>query len=275
MIHLKMFKLSKTRSKNPNQYPYNVFMNKDPEAFLFDKITILYGNNGCGKSTVLNLIAHRLNLLGKERTNPVIDLTPVTKPTIEEFIDFASECDVVFGEDIYGKELKRIPSKSRYFKSEEVLYEIRKIQQDAILEEGFVSGLVRDGKSVEDAKSIRNSAFGEKQLEFFRFAQEKYSNGETTIQLLGDILEPDNLYLLDEPEVSLSPMNQVMLAENINEMARLLNNQFIIATHSPFMLGTLNAKIYNLDTKNYKVQKWNELDNIKFLYDFFERKKEK
>ena len=54
-------------------------------------------------------------------------------------------------------------------------------------------------------------------------------------------------------------------------MARYLGIQFIIATHSPFMLGILNAKIYNLDTKEYKVQKWSELENVRYFYNFFKR----
>ncbi len=93
------------------------------------------------------------------------------------------------------------------------------------------------------------------------------------MQILEDTIEPDNLYLLDEPEVSLSPQNQVQLAEKINEMSRFLGVQFIIATHSPFMLGILNAKIYNLDTKNYEVQKWYELENVKYFYEFFKSKR--
>ena len=92
------------------------------------------------------------------------------------------------------------------------------------------------------------------------------------MQILEDTLEPDKLYLLDEPEVSLSPQNQVKLAEKINKMARYLGIQFIIATHSPFMLGILNAKIYNLDTQNYKVEKWTELENVRFFYDFFKKR---
>lgn len=64
-----------------------------------------------------------------------------------------------------------------------------------------------------------------------------------------------------------------MLAEEINKMARLLECQFIIATHSPFMLGTLNAKIYNLDTKEYDVTKWSDLDNVRYFYNFFKNMK--
>ena len=93
------------------------------------------------------------------------------------------------------------------------------------------------------------------------------------MQILEDNIELDNLYLLDEPEVSLSPQNQVQLAEEINKMARYLGIQFIIATHSPFMLGILNAKTYNLDTKEYKVQKWSELENVRYFYEFFRNRK--
>ena len=39
------------------------------------------------------------------------------------------------------------------------------------------------------------------------------------------------------------------------------------------MLGILNAKIYNLDTEDYKVQKWSELENVKYFYDFFKSRK--
>ena len=114
---------------------------------------------------------------------------------------------------------------------------------------------------------------GGKQFARFEFSQDKYSNGETTMQILEDNIQSDTLYLLDEPEVSLSPQNQVKLAEEINKMERYLGVQFIIATHSPFMLGILNAKIYNLDTEDYKVQKWSELENVRYFYEFFKNRK--
>lgn len=123
------------------------------------------------------------------------------------------------------------------------------------------------------AKEFLQTKEGGKQFARSEFSQDKYSNGETTMQILEDNIEPDRLYLLDEPEVSLSPQNQVKLAEKINKMARYLGIQFIIATHSPFMLGILNAKIYNLDTEDYKVQKWSELENVRYFYEFFKSRK--
>jgi len=259
IIYLKTFKLSNKKILNNNIYPYNVLENKEPDVFVFDNITILYGNNGSGKSTILNIIAHRLNLKGKERNNPNIP------GMIDYFEEYSNECEYELGENENNRKYNKIPDNSRYLKSEEILYEIRKIQQDKVLEESYISNLVRSGVQVNDAKQLLNDIEGQKQLDRFRYAQEKYSNGETTLQILEEYIEPDSLYLLDEPEVSLSPQNQVKLAEKINEMARYLNVQFIIATHSPFMLGILDAKIYNLDTRDYKIQKWSELKNVKFF----------
>ena len=125
--------------------------------------------------------------------------------------------------------------------------------------------------SLKEAEEFLASKEGSKQEDYITFAQEKYSNGETSLQYFEEYLLPDALYLLDEPEVSLSPANQVKLAEEINKMARFLDCQFIIATHSPFMLGTLNAKIYNIDTENFDIAKWSELENVKYFFEFFKR----
>ena len=133
---------------------------------------------------------------------------------------------------------------------------------------------MKQGKNRKEAERYLSSAEGKKRLGEKIFAQEKYSNGETALQILNDLITPDALFLLDEPEVSLSPANQVTMAEEINKMARFLGCQFIIATHSPFLLGTLNAKIYNLDTCDYRVSKWYDLENVRYFYDFFQKRKD-
>ena len=142
-----------------------------------------------------------------------------------------------------------------------------------MLEKSLLYDQLSDGKSKEEADSFLASKQGRKLQENVMFSQEKYSNGETAFQFFEEFIRPNALYLLDEPEVSLSPSNQVRLAEKINEMARLLGCQFIIATHSPFMLGILNAKIYDLDSKDFKISSWTELENVRYFYDFFEKHK--
>ena len=244
MIYLSSFALSDKKVKNPNLYPYSVFQDKDCDPFVFAPITILYGDNGCGKSTLLNIIAQKME-----------------------------ECRFDTGEDDTGRNLS-IPAGSLYMKSEDVLYEIKKIQQEEALEQGYVYEQVRrKGLRKDVAQEMFRSTNGRSwsTMQILKFAQEKYSNGETAMQMLTDILEPDNLYLLDEPEVSLSPQNQVKLAEEINQCARFLGCQFIIATHSPFMLGTLQAKIYNLESTEVEEAKWYELKNVRYFYEFFDK----
>ena len=263
MIYLNTFKLSDKRLSNPNIYPYNVFANKNERYLIFDKITIFYGNNACGKSSLLNIIANKLQLVGKE--DIVIDFG---EPYFNRFID---GCTYGLGENERGETQKSIPGNSRYIKSEDIMYEIKKIQQDAILREGYIYEQAKKGYNKEQLEELKRSPKMQRNIERMKFAQEKYSNGETSLQLFEDWLQADSLYLLDEPEVSLSPQNQVFLAEKINFGARFLNNQYIIATHSPFMLGTLNAKIYNLDSRDFDVCRWSELENVRYFYNFFKR----
>lgn len=252
--------------QNPNVYPYHVFQKKEIYPMVFAPITVFYGNNGSGKSTLLNIIAQRAGIRGCE-----------TYAYGQQYIDkFVRECKFDTGEDDFGRRLG-IPKNSLYIKSEDILYEIKKIQQEEALERGYVFDRMKEkGISRTDAENefCSSGTIAWSRKEIIQFAQEKYSNGETTMQLLMDTFEPDHLYLLDEPEVSLSPKNQVKLAEEINKLARFLGCQFIIATHSPFMLGTLQAKIYNLDSDCMEEAKWYELENIRFFHEFFEKNRE-
>lgn len=266
MIYLSSFMLSNKQVKNPNIYPYNVFRGKYIEPFVFSPITVFYGNNGSGKSTLLNIIANRLQLNGKEYA------TSNSFGIVDYCNAFSNDvfC-IVWVKTILDSVIKNLPGNSRYIKSEDILYEIKKIQQKQVLSDGMEYDYVQKGMTIQEAKDFLSSKEGRKQEEYIKFAQEKYSNGETSMQYFEEYLQPNALYLLDEPEVSLSPSNQVLLANEINKLARLLECQFVIATHSPFMLGTLNAKIYNIDTKEYDVVKWNELENVQYFYNFFKK----
>ena len=97
-----------------------------------------------------------------------------------------------------------------------------------------------------------------------------FSNGETAyLRIIKNISE--GLYLLDEPENSLSARWQSKLAEFIKMSAYSCDCQFIIATHSPFLLGIEGAKIYNLDEEYVTISEWHELESTKLYYELFRK----
>ena len=102
----------------------------------------------------------------------------------------------------------------------------------------------------------------------------QHSNGENALIFFDKQIEENALYLLDEPENSLSPKFQLKLKTLIEGSVSFYNCQFIIATHSPFLLSLRNAKIYNLDETPVTVEKWYELENVKLLYELFRENKE-
>ena len=98
-----------------------------------------------------------------------------------------------------------------------------------------------------------------------------YSNGETGFMKFIENIVPDRLYILDEPENSLSCALQIELAKYIEGSARHFGCQFIIATHSPFLLAMEGAKIYNLDGDPATISKFWELPNMKLYNDLFKK----
>ncbi len=85
-------------------------------------------------------------------------------------------------------------------------------------------------------RSLNTLSHGESFLSFFR----------------GYSFQLDGLYLLDEPEAGLSPQNQAEFINIIRESIARGNRQYIIATHSPIMLGCPEAQILILTHREFR-----------------------
>ena len=96
-----------------------------------------------------------------------------------------------------------------------------------------------------------------------------FSNGETAMRYFTEHIDRDAIYLLDEPENSLSISFQLDLAKYISDSARHFGCQFIISTHSPILLSLEGAKIYDLDSNPVTTREWTELENVRKYYEFF------
>jgi predicted ATPase len=74
---------------------------------------------------------------------------------------------------------------------------------------------------------------------------------------------------LDEPENSLSAEFQIELKAFLEASVRAYNCQFVISTHSPFLLSMQGATIYDLDVTPPQIRPWTEIKNVRIYHDFF------
>ncbi len=263
-----------------NTYPCRFFGPKELIEIYFRNITIFYGGNGSGKSTLLNLISAKLEL---NRIAPF--------NSGELFAAYAKACRFTLGYDDEGFP-HRIPDGSRIITSDDIFdYMLTVRTNNSEIAEGIEAGKVEHKKlkfgdtvnfnGLEDYEAnrlqllARDKSVTRRQFIRKTVGQEVRlnSNGETALRYFETKLKYDTLYCLDEPENSMSPKMQLDLMNMLSEYARYGGCQFIIATHSPFILSIDGARIYDLDSNPVQVREWWELENTRLYFDFFQKHK--
>lgn len=261
-----------------NIYPCRFFGEKGLSEINFRNVTIFYGGNGSGKSTLLNLIAAKLEL---NRISPF--------NSSELFDRYASACKYSLGYDEEGFR-HRIPDGSRIITSDDIFdYMLTVRTNNSEIAEEIEAGkkehkklkygdtvkfngmevyedlrlqVLARTKSLSRRQFIRRTAGQEVKLN---------SNGETALSYFEQKLKFDRLYCLDEPENSMSPKMQLELKKMLEEFSRYCGCQFVIATHSPFLLAMEGARIYDLDSSPVAIRNWWDLENVRIYWDFFEQ----
>lgn len=259
-------KMKVMRTCYDSYYPFQILSRRKFRRADFEPITVFYGGNGSGKTTALNIIAGKLGL---ERD------TPYNRS--EFFEDYLKLCE----EEIVG----RIPEGSRIITSDDVfdyMLNVRSINNgiEVHREELFQEYLEMkyskfQMRSLDDYDKLRkvNQARRKTQSRYVRENTQgnvrEYSNGESAWSYFCEKIGENSLYLLDEPENSLSPARQMELMKFLENSARFFGCQFVISTHSPFLLAMRGAKIYDLDEEPVDVRRWTELENVRTYYEFF------
>lgn len=270
MTYLKKFEL--LDHEDWSGYPFHIFLEKEFFNIEFDPITIFYGDNGSGKSTLLNIITETMN-----RDKKIIS-TRKTFVKSDYFDRYTNQCNyylenkiplgskVIFSEDIFENILtKRMENEKKNKERKELEKQYRQYKYNPVNYSSFEDlSISVETRNKTQSKFIK-SRIKENEREF--------SNGQTALEFFDKELKEDALYLLDEPENSLSPKFQIELIQLISELSRFFKCQFIIATHSPFLLSIPNAKIYDLDSTPVITKKWYELENMRIYYDFFKENK--
>ncbi len=259
------------------KYPFEMFRYRGlPDEFVFSDITIICGNNGSGKSTILNVIAEKLNL---KRNSPFNksdffeDYVALCDYTLEKHL---SKCSgVITSDDVFDRvlDIRRV-NNGIDSKREDLLHEWLESNSDDA--DTTLHGLddYERWKKVADARNRNKSQSQFIRSRLIRNIQER-SNGESSLSLFVDSIVDDALYLLDEPENSLSPANQLELKYFIEDCVRNHGCQFVISTHSPFLLSLKGAKIYDIDSNPVETRKWTELECVGVYRDFFKENEDK
>jgi predicted ATPase len=247
-------------------YPFKILSSCSLERIDFEPVTILYGGNGSGKSTALNVIAEKTgisrdSIFNKSSFYP--DYVDMCKMYIETEIPENSR--IITSDDVFG-----------YMLNIRNLNEGIDQKRDKLFEEYLDTKYSHfQMKSIADYEQLKKVNLTRSKTQS-RFVRDKlmsnvreYSNGESAFRYFIEKIDENRLYILDEPENSLSPKRQVELMSFIEDSARFSGCQFIISTHSPFLLSMKGAKIYNLDENPVDVKRWTELENVRIYYNFF------
>ena len=209
-------------------YPFRILSRHGFERTDFEPITILYGGNGSGKSTILNVIAEKIG---------------INRDSIYNKSNFYSDYVNMCGMEVEAN----IPQNSRIITSDDVfdyMLNIRNLNEgidqkrEKLFEEYLEAKYSHfQMKSIADYEQLKkvNTARSKTQSRFVRNELmdnvREYSNGESAFLYFTEKIGESGVYLLDEPENSLSPKRQIELMSFIEDSARFFNCQFIISTH--------------------------------------------
>ena len=254
-------------------YPFHT-LNGKIVRLDFAPITIFYGGNGSGKTTVLNLIAEKFHA---KRLSP-FNQSPF-------FGDYLAGC---------GGVLEGNPYETLFVASDDVFlsmlnsrFENRKndesrtrMIQKALTAKGefarerrksFRMKNLEEYQDLCDAIDIRKLTVSEYVRRNIRPEIREASNGQLAFLFFTTSIPENSLVLLDEPENSLSPGKVLELADYLQASVRL-GTQLILSTHSPLLLAMEGAAIYDFDSDPVCRRAWYELESVRIYQRFFQEK---
>lgn len=262
------FTMSQKRTCYDTYYPFLVLSKHSLRMLDFEAVTILYGGNGSGKTTALNIIAEKLGIERDtlyNRSNFFEDYTEMCSCEIERKIPAVSR--IITSDDVFDFMLNLRSINDGIHKKREELFE-------NYMDEKYSHFQMKSLDDYEKLKKV-NMARSNTQSKYIRKNLmdnvREHSNGESAFMYFTDKIKENGLYLLDEPENSLSPERQQELLKFLEDSTRFFGCQFIIATHSPFLLSMKGAKIYDMDEDVVDVKPWSELANVRVYYEFFKK----
>lgn len=222
--YLRSIKLLRDEIACFNQYPFSIPIIRNLDYLEFNsKVTFIIGENGTGKSTLLEAIAIAWGFNPEGGTRNFTFSMRNSHSELHEYIRL-----------IRGSK----KPKNGFFLRAESFYNL----------------------ATEIDELRVGDAYSERSLH-------EQSHGEAFFAAFMNKFKGNGLYILDEPEAALSPMRQMAMISRINDLVQQ-QSQFIIATHSPILIGYPNAKILQISNNSIDVVEYEKTEHYVVMKDF-------
>lgn len=256
MIHLRSIGI-KPAAKKLDAFPFKLpLVRKFKEIKFRAPVTFLVGENGTGKSTLLEAVAAGVNsvVVGGE--------------------DVRSDKTLAHARAL-GAQLKFVwqnkTHRGFFLRAEDFFNFARRINQTSAELEEMATEFEQEltGYGLRLAQGVVR---GQRRALAERYGEDAdaRSHGESFLSLFRSRFVPGGLYLLDEPEAPLSPQRQLALLSMLKEMTAE-DAQFIIATHSPILMAFPGASILSFDRLPVREVAYEEVEHVSLTRDFLNR----
>jgi predicted ATPase len=256
VIHLREVRLARS-ARERRGFPFDLpAIRSLPSLRLEAPVTLFVGENGSGKSTVLEAVAIAARAVTAGASEAVDD------PTLEGVRALASAMSLSWA----------TRTRRGFFLRAEDFFGFAK--RMATLRSELEAGLAAVDEEYADrpglARDLARTPFLHELGELRRRYGEgldAQSHGESFLRFFGARLVPGGTYFLDEPEAPLSPARQLaflsLLREAVGEGC-----QFLIATHSPILLAFPGAAIWSFDRDPIGLVPYEDLEHVRLTRDF-------
>ncbi len=227
--HIKNLTILPEKFPTDKQYPFTLPIFNQTKTIAFNTpVTLFVGENGTGKSTLLEALARACDI-------HIWDMPERARVQVNFYEKQLYKCLKI------GWANGHVPGS---FFGSEIFKDFANILDEwAVADPGQLKYF--------GGKSLVTQSHGQSMMSYFR-ARYKIKG----------------IYLLDEPETALSPKSQLELLDIIGESSGAGHAQFIIATHSPILLACPGATIYSFDHVPVEIIEYQETEHYKVYRSF-------
>jgi predicted ATPase len=219
------------RVDDRSTYPFSIPAVRALDGLAFAAVTYFIGENGSGKSTVLEAIAVASGFNAEGGTKNFNFATRNSESPLHRAIRLVRSV--------------RRPRTGFFLRAESFF--------------NVASEIERLDKEPANAPPIIDS-YGGRSLH-------EQSHGESFLSLVKNRFGREGLYILDEPEAALSPSRQLALLRRMHELVTE-GSQLVIATHAPIVLAYPEARIYHLGEHGIERVAYDETEHVSLTRDF-------